>query len=58
MKTVTREERAAVEKQLRENQEAIERAMAQSRRIRRVLRDSQRVEREAIPKLKKAGYIR
>jgi hypothetical protein len=49
VKRVTATDRAAIEKQLRENGEAIEKATKQSRRIHEVLKESQRVRRNAIP---------
>lgn len=55
---MTKEAKAEVERQLRENQKAVQRAQEESRRIHEALKESRRVRRDAMPKLKKAGYVR
>ena len=51
----TREE---IDRQLRAQEEVLRRAREESRRIAETLKESERVRRDALPKLKKAGQIR
>jgi hypothetical protein len=44
-------------RQIEDNRRAVERAEEVSRRIREALAESQRVRREVLPKLKRAGYL-
>jgi hypothetical protein len=46
------------ERQLEDDRAALARAQEQLRRIEKALRDSKRVRRDALPKLKRAGKIR
>lgn len=50
--------RQEIDRQLREHQEARRRAQEESRRIAETLKESERVRRDALPKLKKAGQVR
>ena len=50
--------REAAEQQIEEDRRALARARAELRRIDEALRESRRVRREALPKLKRAGLVR
>ena len=55
---MTESARKEVERQIDENRAAIQKAEQESRRIHEVLKESQRVRRDVLPKLKKAGQVR
>ena len=54
MTTLTSDE---VQRQIEDNRAAVERAQEQSRRIHETLAESERVRREVLPKLKRAGRL-